>query len=135
VSGSSSESSKRRRSGQCSCWQWEGGSRLDVDAAQDIAPGVGGVGFPNVGQCLRVAENGQRFLELGEVFGTDEDRCIVSVAGDRHSLMLVLDAVHHLGEVVSDGAERFNGHGHNGAHREEPVHRRQEWIDQVKAGR
>ncbi|GGL99861.1 hypothetical protein GCM10011594_19790 [Nakamurella endophytica] len=35
------------------------------------------------------------------------------MTGDGESLVIALDAVHHLGQMVPDRAERFAGHGHH----------------------
>jgi len=75
-----------------------------VDATQYVTPGVGSVCIANVGQRLRVAEDGQRLLELGKVVRTDEDRYVVPITGDGDSLVLLLDPVHHLREVVTHAA-------------------------------
>lgn len=84
-----------------------------VDAAQDVAADVRGVSLADVLQGVRVAENGERFLELSEVLRTNDHGRIVAVARDHDTLVLKLNPINDLGEMVSNGSQRFSGHSHN----------------------
>ena len=84
-----------------------------VDAARDIAPVICGICLADVPQGLGVTENGECFLQLCEVLQTDDHGSIVAVARYHDALVLALDTIDHLGEMVSDGSQRFGGHGHN----------------------
>lgn len=83
------------------------------DATQDIASGVCGVGLADVLQRFGVAENGERLLELSEVFGADDYGRITAVARDDDPLVLVLDAIDDFGQMISYGPQRLSRHGHN----------------------
>src|SRR5664279_5550222 len=65
-----------------------------VDAADDVSAGVGGVGLADIGQCLRVAEDGNGLFELGEIRRADHDGRITPVAGDDDALVLVFHGAH-----------------------------------------
>jgi hypothetical protein len=54
----------------------------------------------DVSERLRVAENVDRFLQLGEVLRADEHGSRPPVPSDHHSLVLGFDPVDNLGEVV-----------------------------------
>ena len=73
-----------------------------TNATNDVTAAVGGVRLANIGQCSGVAEDREGLLELGKVVGTDDDRSRSTVAGDRHPLVLVLDAVDDFAQVVTN---------------------------------
>src|SRR5579859_6170710 len=81
--------------------------------ADDVAARVGLVGFADVGQGLWVAEDVDGLLHLGQILGADQDGRRVTVAGQHDPFMGVLDPVDELGQVVADGPQRFDAHGHN----------------------
>lgn len=64
--------------------------------ADDIAAGVGLVGFADVSQCLRVAEDVDGLLHLSEILWTDKHSRGVAVAGQHDPLMLTFHPVNEL---------------------------------------
>ena len=84
-----------------------------ISAADDVATRVGGIGLPDVGQSLGIAQDVDRLLHLGEILRTENDRRRLSVAGNHDAFMLVLDPIDDLGQVVSDIPQGLSRHGHN----------------------
>ena len=64
-----------------------------VNSADDIAAYVGRACFADVGERLAIAEDRQRLLELGEVFGADQDGGLATVARDDDAFVLTLDSI------------------------------------------
>lgn len=84
-----------------------------VYSSYDVTPRVGQVRLADIGQRLGVAKNVDRFLKLGEIFGAEQDGGVATVPRDHDPLVLMFDPVDYLGEVVPDGTQRLNAHGHD----------------------
>lgn len=103
----------RRAGGVTASWSGAGSvtqGAHGVDAAQDVACLVGLVGLPHVHQRPSISQDGQRFLELGEVLWTEEHSSGPAVAGHHDPLVLTFHPVHQLGQVVADGTQWLDGH-------------------------
>ena len=73
-----------------------------IHAADDIAPRVGFISLADVSNRSRIAQDIDRFFELGKVFWADQDGGRVAVPGQHDALMLTLDAVNKLREVIAN---------------------------------
>jgi hypothetical protein len=61
-----------------------------------------GVCLSNVRKRLRVAQHGQRLLQLREVLGADQYGGLATVASDHDTVVFALDSVDEFGEMISD---------------------------------
>lgn len=84
-----------------------------INSADKVAGGVCRIRLADVGQGLRVTEDGQGLLEFGQVLGAEDDGDGSAVAGDGDALVFALHPRDHIAEVVADVAEWLNGHVHN----------------------
>ena len=74
-----------------------------IGTADDVALSYGSVTGSNFFHRLWVGEQGQGFFETFEVFGADDDRGCVAVAGDDDSFVVVFDSIDVFGESVLYG--------------------------------
>jgi ligand-binding sensor protein len=76
-----------------------------IDATEDVAACVCGVGLSDVLKRGRVAEHLDGFLELGQILNADQDSGDTTIAGDDDTLVLMLDAIDDLAEVVANSPQ------------------------------
>jgi hypothetical protein len=72
-----------------------------LDASNDIATGVGGIGFSDVGERLGIAENVDGLFELSQILRADQHRGSTTLACHDDALMLALCPVDDFTEVVA----------------------------------
>ena len=84
-----------------------------IDTADNLALSYGSVTGSEPFHRVRVGEQSQGFFETLEVFGADDYRGCVAVAGDDDSFVVVFDSIDVFGESVLYRPQRFSSHGYN----------------------